>query len=136
MYDIFLKLLEERGVKAADVAKATGIPQSTFSDWKSGRSVPKADKLEKIADYFNVSPQYLRTGESPKMYHAKRNPVRVLLELFKTVSPDMILDSNSTQIMNLIDKFNELTDDDKAEILNTIDFKLSRYKEKEKQDLA
>lgn len=62
MYEIFLKLLKERGVKASDVSRATGIPQSTFSDWKSGRSKPKDEKLQKIADFFGVSSYYLRTG--------------------------------------------------------------------------
>ncbi|MBQ9761180.1 MAG: repressor LexA [Clostridia bacterium] len=28
---------------------------STFSDWKNGRSTPKADKLARIADYFSIS---------------------------------------------------------------------------------
>lgn len=65
MYEIFLKLLKERGVKASDVAKATGIPQSTFSDWKNGRSKPKDEKLQKIANYFGVSTYYLRTGKKP-----------------------------------------------------------------------
>lgn len=66
MYEIFLKLLKERGVKASDVSKATGIPQSTFSDWKKGRSKPKDEKLQKIADYFGVSSYYLRTGKELK----------------------------------------------------------------------
>lgn len=136
MYDIFLKLLEERGVKAADVAKATGIPQSTFSDWKSGRSAPKADKLQKIADYFNVSPRYLLTGENPKMFHVKHNPVRDLMDIFRTIDHDIVPDNNGMKLMEMIDKFNALTEDDKAEILNLIDYKLSKYKEKEKQDLA
>lgn len=63
MYDIFSKLLSLKGVKASDVSKATGIHPSTFSDWKSGKSSPKQDKLQKIADYFNVSLEYLMTGE-------------------------------------------------------------------------
>lgn len=54
MYEIYCKLRDEKGVKDSAVAKATGIGQSTFSDWKSGRSEPKKDKLEKIADYFHV----------------------------------------------------------------------------------
>ena len=63
MYEIFAKLLEERGVTAYKVAKATGIAGSTFSDWKSGRSTPKQDKLQKIADYFGVSVDFLITGK-------------------------------------------------------------------------
>jgi len=63
MYEIFAKLLEERGVTAYKVSKATGIAGSTFSDWKNGRSTPKQDKLQKIADYFGVSVDFLITGK-------------------------------------------------------------------------
>ena len=67
MYDIFVKLLEKYGVTAYKVSKATGISGSTFSDWKSGRSTPKQEKLQKIADYFGVTVEYLMTGkEEPK----------------------------------------------------------------------
>ena len=71
MYEIFVQLLDRTGKKASDVAKATGIPSSTFSDWKKGKSSPKAEKLQKIADYFGVSVDYLMTGkEEPE---EKRN---------------------------------------------------------------
>lgn len=63
MYEIFAKLLEERGVTAYKVSKATGIAGSTFSDWKNGRSTPKQDKLQKIADFFGVSVDFLITGK-------------------------------------------------------------------------
>lgn len=51
-------LLRSRNITAYRVSKDTGIGQSTFSDWKSGRSRPKLDKLAKIANYFNVSLEY------------------------------------------------------------------------------
>lgn len=54
MYEIYCKLRDEKGVKDADVARGTGIGKSTFSDWKSGRSAPKNEKLFKIAEYFGV----------------------------------------------------------------------------------
>lgn len=67
MYEIYCKLRDERKVKDADVVKATGITKSTFSDWKNGRSKPKLEKLQKIADYFDVTVDYLMTGkEEPK----------------------------------------------------------------------
>ena len=65
MYDIFAKLLEERHLKAADVCRGTGLPSSLFSEWKRGKSTPKADKLKKIADFFEVSVEYLMTGDDP-----------------------------------------------------------------------
>lgn len=63
MYEIYCKLRDAKGLKDADVAKATGITKSTFSDWKNGRSKPKDEKLQKIADLFGVTTEYLRTGE-------------------------------------------------------------------------
>lgn len=41
------------------MSKETGIPQSTLSDWKNGRYTPKADKMLKIAEYFDVPLEYL-----------------------------------------------------------------------------
>lgn len=62
MYEIFEQLLQKYGVTAYKVAKATGISQTTFSNWKSGRSNPKIDAMQKIADYFGITLDYLMTG--------------------------------------------------------------------------
>ena len=67
MYEVFEQLLQKYGITAYKVSKVTGITQSTFSDWKRGRSTPKTDNMKKIADYFGVSVEYLMTGiEEPK----------------------------------------------------------------------
>ena len=63
MYEIYQRLLDEKGLKNADVARATGISNMTLSDWKRGKSVPKSDKMRKIAEYLNVSVDYLMTGK-------------------------------------------------------------------------
>lgn len=34
-YEKFAQLLSERNIKSVDVARATGIYTSTFSDWKN-----------------------------------------------------------------------------------------------------
>lgn len=59
MYEKFVELLQKHNTTAYKVAKATGIAYSTFSDWKSGRSNPKNEKLQKIANYFGISVSYL-----------------------------------------------------------------------------
>lgn len=58
MYEKFAALLEKTNKTAYQVSKDTGIAQSVISDWKSGRSKPKADKLKILADYFGVSIEY------------------------------------------------------------------------------
>lgn len=55
MYEIFRQKLDQKGITPYRVAKDTGIPTSTLSDWKTGRSTPKLDKLIKIADYLDMN---------------------------------------------------------------------------------
>ncbi len=58
-YEIFENLLKREQTTVYRVAKATGISATTFTDWKNGRSMPKADKLKRVADYFGVSLEYM-----------------------------------------------------------------------------
>ena len=54
-YAEFERLLKSHRVTVYQLSKATGIAASTFTDWKQGRSTPKADKLARIADFFSIS---------------------------------------------------------------------------------
>lgn len=54
MYVKYAELRDKKGLTDYRVSVDTGIPKSTFSEWKSGRSKPKVDKLKVLADYFGV----------------------------------------------------------------------------------
>ena len=54
MYEIYERLRNEKGVTDYEVAKQTGIPTATLSNWKAKRYTPKFDKIAKIAEYFGV----------------------------------------------------------------------------------
>ena len=71
-YQVFENLLRAEGGTVYRVAKSTGIPASTFTDWKNGRSVPKAEKLKKIAAYFDVPLEQLLDSESLPMPGRKK----------------------------------------------------------------
>nr|DAN96904.1 MAG TPA: Repressor protein CI [Caudoviricetes sp.] len=58
MYEKYETLRDEKGITDYRVAADTGITKSTFTDWKSGRSKPKVDKLKILADYFGVPIEY------------------------------------------------------------------------------
>ncbi len=58
MYKKYLALLDKTHKTSYQVAKDTGIAQSVLSDWKTGRSKPKVDKLKILADYFGVNIEY------------------------------------------------------------------------------
>lgn len=59
MYDIFMQLMEEKGVTAYRVAKDTGITQATLSRWKTGKVSPSIETLQVLAEYFGVTIDYL-----------------------------------------------------------------------------
>ena len=57
----FLKLenlVEARNITFYKLASELEMSPALFSDWKSGKSMPKTDKLLKIADYFGVGVSY------------------------------------------------------------------------------
>ena len=54
-YEQYASLRDARSVTDYRVAEVSGVPKSTFSDWKSGRSRPKLEKLTKIADAIDAS---------------------------------------------------------------------------------
>lgn len=86
MYEIYQKLLDMNGVKSADVARATGISNMTFSDWKKGKSTPKIDKIEKIAKYFGVTTDYMmgKKSEVPSLSMADEH--FELIKLYSSLS--------------------------------------------------
>lgn len=51
-------LANAKGVSLYKVAKELGFPRALFSDWKSGKSMPKTDKLIKLSNYFGVAVGY------------------------------------------------------------------------------
>ena len=46
MYEVFEKLLQKFGVTTYQVSKATGISQSTFSNWKQRRNLMSQNKKQ------------------------------------------------------------------------------------------
>lgn len=96
MYDIFSKLLQINGVTPYKVSKETGVSQSTLSDWKRGISTPKQDKLQKIADYFGVSLEYLMTGkekDGEDKYYLNEETAEMAQTLFENKNLRVLFDA-------------------------------------------
>ena len=52
-------LREDRNLRQSDLAQATGIDQRTISNYETGKSNTDSYALIKLADFFNVSIDYL-----------------------------------------------------------------------------
>ena len=58
---IFIKL-DEMKMTQKDFSEATGIPQTTVSDWRKKRTNPTAEKIMIICKVLNVTPEWLLSG--------------------------------------------------------------------------
>lgn len=55
LYKKFQALLKKKNKTVYQVSKETGISQTAFSNWKSGRSTPSIESLKKLSAYFEVA---------------------------------------------------------------------------------
>lgn len=120
MYEIFEKLCIENNVTPYRVCKETGLTTATISNWKAGRYSPKADKMQKIADYFNVSVEYLMTGEekeSGEKYYLNDETAHIAQKIFENKELRLLFDA---------------AEDAPAEDLQTVHSMLLALKRKEK----
>lgn len=55
-------ILDSRGVSLSKLARATGVPVTTISNWLSGQSPKNIVQLKKVADHFKISIEELVFG--------------------------------------------------------------------------
>ena len=62
-YDRYYALCKDFGMSPTGVALELDISRGTVSAWKTRGTTPQRDILQKIAEYFDVSVDYLLNGE-------------------------------------------------------------------------
>lgn len=96
--DIFKELRLEKKLSQEKIAEDLEISQPLIAKWESHQSTPSPEMLDYIADYFNVSADYLIGRSKYKNLEADNNEL------------DNVLFS----------KAKDLTDDEKKTIINVI----------------
>lgn len=126
MYEIYQRILDEKGLKNSDVSRGTGISNMTLSDWKRGISTPKQDKMIKIAKFLDVSVEYLMTGKEPEAdYLYNDENADLLIEITSKLK-------NDKNFAEIIAQYMRLSDEGKKYADNSID--LMYHKEHEGED--
>ena len=82
-YDNFEKACTIKGEKPNPVAIKCGGTKSSASSWKKGSS-PNSDIVIKLAEYLNVSTDYLLLGKEPSIPREYQK----LISAYKSLSPD------------------------------------------------
>lgn len=59
MSNIYKKLRKENGLTQEELASKLHVTQTTISKWEQGRVIPDITTLELIADFFNVTIDFL-----------------------------------------------------------------------------
>ena len=63
-YDIFVSLCKKKGVPQSRAVADVGLNRASITKWKNG-AVPTGSTLERFAQYFGVSVDYLLGNDKP-----------------------------------------------------------------------
>ena len=110
-------LRKQNNITQADLAKMFSLGESTISFYESNKRTPDYEMLNKFADYFNVSVDYL---------------------LARTDVPNQATNNNEKGQNNpLFDKIDSLNDESKKELEQYIEFlKIKEYMDKSKDETS
>lgn len=64
------EIRESKGISQKDFAAIIGVPANTYNQWENGKRQPDPEIMIMIADYYDITLDYLMGRESP----AKENP--------------------------------------------------------------
>lgn len=85
-YENYCVARDRLGYSDYKVAKETNIGTPTFSNWKNGKYVPKADKIQKIAEFLGVTERFIMEGEESNQsdgYYLNDETAQVAQEIFE-----------------------------------------------------
>ena len=99
-------LRREKNITADELGEIVGVSRFSVSNWETGRNQPNNDILIKLAEYFNVSVDYL-------------------LGITDIPHTDVQLDEFQVALYNGTE---ELTDEQKEDLLQYVDYLKSKKK--------
>ena len=111
LYNNIENLCKKRGVNVTTMCRDSGASRGSLSDLKSGRKQTlKYETLEKIANYFEISVESLVSGNESQ----KEKP---------TPGEGSRLDARFDELLS------QMTDADRADLLEYMEFKVAKRKE-------
>ncbi len=106
-----ISLLDENGLKPADLCKHLGIKNNVFSTWKARGTEPPTKYIIQICDFFDISPYFLITGQEKRVNN--ENEVSRTSSLLTSEE----YDEDKRDKEELINIFNNLSEREKGELM-------------------
>ncbi len=100
--------IEMSGKSKKDIAEIVGVAPSTFNEWTKGKKYPRIDKIEMLANYFNILKSDLieeRTEEHREMQ--KKND---------TLSDIIVRLRTDDEFLSVVEALNTLDDEKLASV--------------------
>lgn len=106
-------IMKQNKIKDIELSNKLEISKSVVSSWKTRKTNPPAEYIEKIAELLEVSPLFILTG--------------------KKITNELTQDE-----MNILNKYNILTERNKGKVETYIDERIEEQEKytKDKSDLA
>lgn len=83
------EILDTRGITQKEFSIATGIPQSTVSDWRKKNTNPSSDKILAICNALDITPYELLSNVEEEGNRANKVTYRIIAE---GTEEDILLD--------------------------------------------
>ena len=94
VYERIESLRKERKISQGNLEKELGFSNGSISKWKT--SMPKPERLQKIADYFGVTVDYLMTGnesDGKERYYTNDETASIAQEIFDNKALRLLFDA-------------------------------------------
>jgi len=104
------RLRSEMNMSQRELGNALGLSKGTISMYETGNRIPEPHTLEAIADFFNVSMDYLYGRSDVRRYDSKGQPVRevdieIVIKDGKAIVEGPLTDTQKTAIARVIEAF-------------------------------
>lgn len=87
------RYVDESGKDRKDIAKDLQFSYSTFTDWINGKSYPRIDRIEKLANYFGINKSDL-IEELREDYYLNNETKQIAQEIFNNKELRALFDAS------------------------------------------
>lgn len=112
-YERFRELAAMRGLTPTRACEECGLNKGTVSAWKQRGTHPTGNTLQKIAEYFGVSTDYLLTGKESQMVIETFDPDARIFEAINALKDE--------NIRRIVLKLRRATSEEVSKVIGMLD---------------
>lgn len=101
-------LLAKKGITKAEFYEKCALTSASYSQWNTGKTKPRLQTIERIAEFLGVPSEYLLYGDAPAASEGAKK------------APDPEIEGGSQAKKALMDALNDLTDEQCEKLLPII----------------